>query len=781
MAASCFVALGTFAQLTITGTVSGEQDQPLAGANVVIESTLAGVTTNDQGKFTFKNLPPGSYRLLVSYVGYARAEYPVELQKTVAVAIRLKPEAVMAPEVTIRASRAGKDDPVSYTNLGRQQIRDENVTRDIPYLLLGTPSVVATSDAGTGVGYSALRIRGTDPSRINVTINGVPFNDPESHEVYWVDIPDILASTDNIQVQRGVGSSTQGAAAFGANINLQTLAMNPQPVAELNLSGGSFNTWKTSLNAGTGLIGGHFNMDVRLSKIHSDGYIDRAFTNLGSVYVSGGWSGAKDLLKATFFTGKERTYQAWGGVPFDSLKSNRTFNPYTYANEVDDYLQHNMQLHWSHQVCRTLDFSLALHYTGGEGFYEQYRQGEPLQAYLIDPVVFGADTVTESDLVRRKWLDNSFYGGVYSLNYRKEKLTLTAGGGLNRYNGDHFGRVIWARFASNAEPDHEYYRNTGIKTDANQFVKVTYQAFKRLALYADMQYRGVSYRISGIGDELEDVSREHRYGFFNPKAGVTLDVAENQKAFISYSIAHREPTRSNFIDAPAGQAIRPEVLYDLEAGYQADTRPVAASVTLYRMDYTDQLILTGQINDVGAPIMVNIPSSFRTGIETVVRIIPVSSLQVDLNLTLSRNKIRDFTEYVDDWDTGGQRQASLGMTDLALSPSVISGGRVTWLIFKGLRFVLDSRFVGRQYIDNTSDVSRSLDPYWVNNATLTWTVSPRMVKELALFVQANNFLNAQYETNAWVYSYYYEGQRGRMDGYFPQAGINFMAGMRVRL
>ncbi len=781
MAASCFVALGAFAQLTITGTVSGEQDQPLTGANVVIESTLAGVTTDDDGRFTIKNLPPGSYRLLVSFVGYTRAEYPLDLQKSATLAIRLVPASILAPEVTIRASRAGQADPVSYTNLSSREIRDENPTRDIPFLLLGTPSVVATSDAGTGVGYSALRIRGTDPSRINVTINGLPFNDPESHEVYWVDIPDILSSTDNIQVQRGVGSSSQGAAAFGANINLQTLAINPLPTAEVSASAGSFNTWKTTAGAGTGLIGGHFNMDVRVSRIHSDGFIDRAFTNLGSAYVSGGYSGSRDLLKATFFTGSERTYQAWGGVPSEMLETNRTYNPYSYANEVDDYRQNNAQLHWSHQLNSRFDFSLALHYTAGTGYYEQYREAEALADYLIGPLHLSFDTISESDLVRRKWLDNRFYGGVYSVNYRNSKLTLTAGGGINRYDGDHFGRVIWAQFASSAAPDHEYYRSNGIKTDANQFVKMNYQVLKQVALYADLQYRGVIYRISGTDDNLADIGQEHRYGFLNPKAGITFDVAHNQKAFISYAIAHREPTRGNFIDAPAGAAVRPEVLRDLEVGYKADTRPVAASLTLYHMAYTDQLILTGQINDVGAPIMVNIPTSFRSGIETALRFAPVKSVQLDLNLTLSRNRIIGFTEYVDDWDTGLQRVNNLGTTNLALSPSVISSGRITWLIVKEFRFVFDSRFVGRQYIDNSSDLSRSIDPYWINNVSLTWTTALPRVKELSLFVHVNNLLNEQYETNAWVYSYYYEGQRGKIDGYFPQAGINFMTGMRISL
>ncbi len=781
LAASCFVFLAASAQLAITGTVTDEQDQPLAGANVVIEHTLLGVMTRADGTFSLKNLPPGKYTLFFSFVGYQKLEYRLELAAPAKISVRLQPSQVLGDEVIIRGIRASQKDPVTYTNLSSQDLRTDIQTRDVPFLLLNTPSVVATSDAGTGVGYSALRIRGTDPSRINVTINGVPFNDSESHEVYWVDIPDIVSSTDNIQIQRGVGSSTQGAAAFGANINFQTVALNPTPKAELNSAAGSFNTWKTSLNAGTGLINDHFSMDVRLSKIHSDGFIDRAFTDLSSAYVSGGYFSKKHIIKATFFTGKERTYQAWGGVPSEMLQSNRTYNPYTYKDEVDDYQQDNAQLSWSGQINPNLDFSVALHYTGGSGYYEQFREGETLTDYLINPVILGGDTITETDLVRRKWLNNDFYGAVYSVNYHRKQFSLTAGGGLNQYAGDHYGRVIWAKFASDAQTDHEYYFSRGVKSDANQFLKINYQFLPKAALYADIQYRFIDYKITGTDDNLSNITQKHKYQFVNPKIGLSFEISDNQRSYVSYAMAHREPTRGNFIDAPANQEIKPEILRDLELGYQVDARPISASFTAYWMDYTDQLILTGQINDVGAPIMVNIPSSYRSGLETAVRINPVKSLQVEMNLTLSRNKIRDFTEYVDDWDTWGQQTSSLGTTSLAFSPEIITGGRVTWLILDDLRFILDSRYVGRQFIDNTSDISRSLDPYWINNISIAWTLKPLKINEIVLFLQVNNVFNHQYETNAWVYSYYYEGQRNKMDGYFPQAGINFMGGIRIDL
>jgi iron complex outermembrane recepter protein len=781
LAGSCFVVLAASAQLTITGTVTDEQDQPLVGANVVIDHSLLGVMTKGDGTFGLKNLPPGSYTLLISYLGCERSEYQLDLKAPVNIRIKLIHSRILTEEVIIRGVKANAKDPVSFTNLSRNDLRSDPQVRDIPFLLLNTPSVVATSDGGTGVGYSALRIRGTDPTRINVTINGVPFNDSESHEVYWVDIPDLVASTENIQIQRGVGTSTQGAAAFGANINFQTTALNPHPNSELQFSAGSFNTWKASLSAGTGLINDHFSMDVRMSKIHSDGFIDRASTDLGSAYVSAGYFTGKSIVKATFFTGKERTYQAWGGVPSELLQTNRTYNPYTYKDEVDDYLQNNAQLHWSQQINKKFDFSLALHYTGGFGYYEQFREGENLADYLINPVIAGADTIAESDLVRRKWLNNHFYGTVYSLNYHGKVLSLTAGGGVNQYQGDHYGRVIWAEYAAGAGADHEYYLNDGLKSEANQFIKVNYQFVPKAALYADLQYRGINYTISGIDDNLLDISQQHQFNFLNPKFGISYDLSPTQRSFVSYAIAHREPTRGNFTDAPVNKPVTPETLRDLEIGYQLNHRPVAASVTLYWMDYTDQLILTGQINDVGSPIMVNIPSSFRSGVETSVQINPVKSIQLEMNMTLSRNKIRNFTEYVDDWDTWSQREANLGSTDLAFSPELVTGGRLTWQVFNNFRFLVDSRYVGRQFIDNTSNLSRSLDPYWVNNLSLSWTVKPRLVNELVLFFQVNNLLNHQYETNAWVYSYYYGNERNQINGYFPQAGINFLGGIKVKL
>jgi iron complex outermembrane receptor protein len=499
--ASCFIVLAAQAQFNLTGTVTDESGKPLAGANLLISGSVSGVSSGPSGEFIFKNLKAGNYLLRASFVGYEQKEVPVSLTGNQSVKIVLAERMFLADEVVVRATRADRNSPVAYTDISREEIHQMTKIQDVPYLLALTPSVTLTSDGGIGVGYSGLRIRGTDPTRINVTLNGVPFNDSESHEVYWVDIPDVLASTDNIQVQRGVGTSTQGAAAFGANINLKTNEPEMQPNATMSLSGGSFNTLRASVSAGTGLIRDHWNMDARISRIHTDGYIDRAFADLSSLALSGGYFSKRNVIRVSLLSGSERTYQAWGGVPSSMLQSNRTYNPYTYENEVDDYDQEHAQIHWSSQIRPDLSLNLAMFYTKGSGYYEQFRTEEDLDSYGIEPVIIGNDTIHETDLVRRKWLDNRFYGTVYSLNWDRSHFRLTYGGGASNYSGDHFGRVIWSEFASSAGPDFNYYFSNGRKSELNQFIKVDADLFKGVSFFADLQgrfIRGISVRITHI-------------------------------------------------------------------------------------------------------------------------------------------------------------------------------------------------------------------------------------------------------------------------------------------
>lgn len=776
-----WMSLAGYSQKYLAGTVKNQQGEVLAGASVVLDHGTRGTMTNEQGYFIFRSLKPGSYFIEVRFLGYKTEVQTVKLLKSVDIEIVLQQDLIFAGEITVKATRASSGDPVAYTNLNRSELRANSQIRDIPYLLSVTPSVIAYSDGGTGVGYSGLRIRGTDPSRTNVTINGIPFNDSESHDVYWVDLPDFISSTESIQVQRGVGTSTQGAGAFGANINFSSTSLRSQPYAGFSGAIGSFNTHRIRLETGTGLLNDKFSVDVRLSQIHSDGYIDRAFTNMGSYYLSAGWFTSKSLLKFISFSGHERTYQAWGGVPSELLETNRTYNPYTYKNEVDDYTQYHHQLLWSYRLSRNMDLNIALHYTRGKGYYEQYRKEDQLADYLIDPVIISGDTITKSDLVRQKWLDNNFYGSVFSLNYHYQHLNIILGGGWNRYDGDHFGEVIWARYASNANPHQRYYFSNGLKTDFNSFVKVNYHMGRILHAFADLQYRGIRYRIDGVDDDQRVLDVFRIYPFFNPKAGLTADFKGGHQSYISFGIANREPKRSNFTDAAPGETPLPERLYDIEIGHRITRPGWSAGINLYNMQYHNQLVLTGQINDVGAPIMVNVPDSYRRGVEWSWNIHMLKTIEWQGALTVSRNKILNFTEYVDDWDTWSQRHFDLGTTDLALSPDLIASSRIIWSPLQGFHLQWDSRYVNRQFIDNTSNGDRSIDPYWVNDFMMSYMIPAKRIGTISLFFQVLNVLNTTYESHAWVYSYFYNGIRHKLDGYFPQAGRHFMMGMSWEL
>ena len=777
--ATAAILLTMAAQAQLIGSVQDETGKPVEGVNVVINRLQMGTVTNAVGEFRFEKLNSGNYALWISHIGYSPQEVEVNIPRPSTLLIVLRASTYLAEEVVVNATRANEKDPIAFTTLSKEAINRFNQVQDIPYLLAMVPSLVATSDAGTGVGYSGLRIRGTDPSRINVTINGIPYNDSESHDVYWVDIPDFAGSTENIQIQRGVGTSTHGAAAFGANINIKTSALQPEPFATVQTAGGSFNTWKGRITAGTGMIDKRFNVSIRLSQLHTDGFIDRAFSDLSSWYITGGYFTGRSVLKLTAFSGKERTYQAWGGVPSDLLTTQRTYNPYTYDNEVDDYKQDHYQVHWAYQVNSGLDINTALHLSKGRGFYEQFREEDNLADYRLRPFELGGIQIETSDLVRQKWLDNYFYGTLVNVNYEVGPILASFGGGLNQYDGDHYGEVTWATFFSDGKLPHRYYESNGLKTDLNLFGKLNWQLVSFLNLFADLQYRYIHYAIVGYDDDQRDITQMHRYPFWNPKAGITVRLSEKQQLFTSVGVAQREPKRSNFTDAPAGQEVLPERLLDIETGYTFNGDGWKGSVNLYHMSYKNQLILTGQINDVGAPIMINTPKSFRRGIELVSTWDPFPFLKWEITATFSRNKVLDFSEYVDDWDTWGQRVFALGTTDLAFAPSLMGASRLQWNPWSFFLLTWDSKFVGAQFIDNTSDPERMLDPYWVNDLTFSFTLSPTFLKEIHLFVQVINLLDHQYETSAWVYSYFYEGVRQKMDGYFPQAGRHFLAGLKA--
>jgi len=802
----CVVFWG-FAQFTLKGTVKTEKGERLVGANLTISNGFTGTTTDVNGAYQFKNLKAGVYQLTISFIGYEKQNKEVKLTGDQTLDVVLKQDHIMAEEVLVSATRVKEKTPIAFATVEKSEIRDNNMGQDIPYLLGLTPSFVTTSDAGTGVGYTNFRIRGTDLNRINVTVNGIPMNDAESHGTWWVDIPDLASSTDNIQVQRGVGTSTNGAAAFGATINLQTTTINKEAFAEYSTSAGSFETLKNSVGVGTGLLKGKFTFDARLSKVSSDGFIDRASSDLKSFFVSGGYFTDQTILKLNVFSGLEDTYQAWNGVPSvrlnndmagmqryadhglysqkqvdEMINSNsRTYNLYTYPNQVDYYQQDHYQVLFSHQFNPEFSLNASGFYTKGKGYYEEYKDDQKLADYLITPPVVGGETIKKSDLIRRKWLDNDFYGMTFSVNRKQETSDFTFGGGYNVYDGNHFGKVIWARNAGDSEMNHEWYRGTGLKKDFNVFAKYNYELAENLNLFADFQYRKIDYSITGLDDDLRDLTQKHNFEFFNPKVGLYYQLSEKQNLYVNFARANREPNRANYVDAdPKGKQPTFETLNDFELGYKYNTSGFAFGTNAYFMSYQNQLILTGEINDVGAPIMTNVDNSYRTGLEMMAGMKLTAKLKWDVNLTLSKNKVKDFTDYVDDWDNGGQIATKLGTTDLAFSPDVIANSQLSWMTAKGLNVSLQSYSVSKQYIDNTSSNDRKLNGYFLNNLKFTYRVPQKFAKEFNLHLMVNNLFDTQYENNAWVYSYVYEGQRWAMDGYFPQAGINFMAGLDIK-
>lgn len=802
----CAVFLA-IAQFTLRGTVKNDTGERLVGANLLISNSFNGTTTDLNGTFLFKNLKPGTYQLTISYIGYEKQMKELKISGDQTVDVVLKQDFILAEEVLVSASRVKEKTPVAFTTVEKTEIRRNNLGQDIPYLLGLTPSFVATSDAGTGVGYTNFRIRGTDMNRINVTVNGIPMNDAESHGTWWVDIPDLASSTDNIQVQRGVGTSTNGAAAFGATINLQTTTINKEASAEYSTSAGSFGTQKNSVGVSSGLIKEKFTFDARLSKVSSDGFIDRASSELKSFFVSGGYFTANTILKANIFSGLEDTYQAWNGVPSVRLNNdltgmqryadhylysqkqvdemvhsdNRTYNLYTYENEIDHYQQDHYQLLFSHRFSPDLTMNTSLFYTRGNGYYEQYKENQKLADYLITPPVYGSETIRKSDLIRRKWLGNDFYGMTFAVNHKQETREFTFGGGYNVYDGNHFGKIIWMRTAGNSEMNREWYRGTGLKKDLNLYAKYNYVLAENLNLFADLQYRKIDYAIDGTDDDLRNLKQSHKFEFFNPKVGIYYQLSDKQNVYVNFARANREPNRDNYVDAdPKGKQPDFETLNDFELGYKYSSSSLTLGVNAYYMMYQNQLILTGEINDVGAPIMTNVADSYRTGLELMAGMKLTQKLKWDVNVTLSKNKIKDFTDYADDWDNGGQVETKLGTTDLAFSPALIANSQVNWLAAKNLNISLQSYSVSKQYIDNTSSADRKLEGYFLNNLKFTWQVLPKFVKELNLHLVVNNLFDVEYENNAWVYSYILGGERYAMDGYFPQAGINFMAGLDIK-
>jgi iron complex outermembrane receptor protein len=760
-----------------------ETKAPLWGASVSVKGSQKGNLTDSKGRFQLSILPNST--LAVSFVGYE----PVEISPDQANKIALKKSNYLQDEVVVRATRADENSAMAYSNMSAEELGKSNLGQDMPMLLNFTPSVVTTSDAGAGIGYTGIRIRGSDATRVNVTVNGIPINDSESQGTFWVNMPDFASSVNSVQIQRGVGTSTNGAGAFGGSVNMQTNTFESKAYGEVHASGGSFGTLKTTLKGGSGLLGGKFTLDGRLSRIVSDGFIDRASSNLISAYFSAGYFGKKSFARFNYFTGNEKTYQSWYGTPESRitgsvtdmqafidrnylsdadaknlLNSGRTYNYYTYDNQTDNYAQDHFQLITNHRLTEAWNLDLNAHYTYGRGYFEEFRPNADLQSYGL-----GAKPIV--DVVRRKWLDNDFYGSTFALNYAgSQKFKFTFGGAWNRYIGRHYGLLV----APVTFAGHEWYRSRSQKTDLNLYAKGNIILSSAWNAYVDMQYRTVGYRMFGTADKFLSLDSDNTYSFFNPKFGLTHQLSEKTKVYGSVSAGSKEPSRQDFVDNAAG-APRPEYLQDYELGYERSGQKYGLQLNGYFMNYQDQLVLTGAVNSTGDAIRTNVESSYRLGLEAVLNYQLSKRLFWSGNVTVSQNRIRQFKEEIIDYDTYDVAFIHHENTDIAFSPSVIAGTTLTYTA-GAFEASLLRKYVGKQYLDNTSDDARSLNAYMTHDIRLKYTLKKGPVFTLLL----NNVLNEQYSSNGYTYSYRFAGVMTTENFYYPQAGFNFLLGASIR-
>lgn len=780
----------------ITGRVSDTDGLPLAGASVVIDSLRAGVATDNDGRYVLRGLRDGPYAVRISFTGYEPLDTVVVVRGTAVADASLRERLFMADEVIVRAGRAGNRTPMAHSTVYASELRERDLTRDMPYLLSLTPSVVETSDAGNGIGYTSLRIRGTDASRINITIDGIPLNDAESQQVFWVDLPDLASSAGSIQVQRGVGTSTNGAGAFGASVNIGSMTLPSDPGAAVELSYGSFNTLRASARTWSGTVDDRFSMMVRASSISSDGYIDHSASNLKSAMVTGLWSAPADRIRFNIITGSETTGISWWGVPAEVLPENRRYNPageYADANgltryyedETDVYSQNHYHLFYTHLFPGHVTLNTGLHLTAGKGYYEEQKSGLDPAEYGLAGLMTGVPEVTSTDIVQRKWLDNFFYGAVWSLIKEGRNAEWTLGGALNRYDGDHFGRIQWMEFPGEVLPGHEWYRNNGLKDEFNIYGKVNARVSGRLNAFLDLQMRRINYRFTGPDSDLKDLTGIHSFTFFNPKTGLFWSNGSGSEAFVSAAVAHREPTRTDYKDAAGdpGSTPRQERLTDLEGGYAYRTSRAALSVNLYYMNYHDQLVPTGQISNTGYPVMTNVPVSYRAGVELSGSYRPSPMVALRMNITLSRNRIQDFRNYYFNYNTSDwseeYRYSDLGNVDIAYSPRITGSAEMEVNPVERLSFRLNGKYVGKQYFDNTMSEERTISPYFVSNLSAGYRFDVRKAGELTLRFMVNNLFNTMYENNAYGGMWSEDSVEKTWAYFFPQAGINCTAGISL--
>ena len=783
-----------FSQNNLSGSVVDEKSgEKVQGASILFKNSFVRSITDVNGNFNVTHQGTENVIAHITHIAYQDTTIVVKADER-NVEIRLRQKTILADEVNIVATRAGEQSAMSFTNVSKEQIENQNLGQDLPYLLSLTPSVVVTSDAGAGVGYTGIRIRGSDATRVNVTINGVPVNDAEGLLVYWVDLPDFASSVDNIQIQRGIGTSSNGAGAFGGSINIQTSKLSTEPFGSVSSSYGSFSTLKNTVQFGTGLLNNQFAIEGRLSKITSDGFIDRASSDLKSYYLSGGYYGKKNSLRAILFSGKEKTYQAWYGVPEDSLRTNRTYNPageyfdvngnvQYYDNQTDNYQQDYYQLHYAHSFATNFILNAALHYTKGKGYYEEYKPQQSFSDYLMDTLFIGSDTIAATDMVRQRWLDNDFYGITFSGNYERKKLRLTVGGAANKYEGRHFDKIVWAQYASNRRINFIYNDNNAAKEDISLFAKVHYAVNTSLHAFGDVQFRKIHYSFIGPDDEGENVNQEVDLRFFNPKVGLSYRANSSNQFYLSVAVGHKEPVREDYIVSNPSDRPKPEAMTDVEAGYAWMKKKFRMATNFYFMNYKNQLVLTGKINDVGAYPRINVDKSSRMGIELEFDWNILKNLKLTSNLTLSENKIKSINEYVDSSDDVNyypQVAMNHKNTDISFSPNTTAAGVIGYSPVSKFTIEFVSKYVGEQFLDNTSNEKRRLEAYYLSDVRLNYHISTKIFKEGMLKIAVFNLFDRAYQSNGYTYSYFYNTNLYTQNYFYPQAGRNWLAGVSFK-
>ncbi|MBU2921890.1 TonB-dependent receptor [Winogradskyella psychrotolerans] len=693
-------------------------------------------------------------------------------------------------EVLVRAVRVDAKSPITHSNVTKEALAKRNLGQDIPMLLNFLPSVVTTTDAGAGIGYTGIRVRGVSSQSTNITINGIPYNDAESLGTFWVNLGDFASSTESLQLQRGVGTSTNGSGAFGASINVLTDAVSNEASGEIANSFGSYNTRKHTVKFSTGLINDHIEIAGRLSNIASDGYIDRASADLKSYFLQGSYVDDNTLIKAITFGGKEVTYQSWNGLEdLEKLKDDRTYNTageYTddngdiqfYDNEVDNYSQDHYQLHWNQRYNNQWSTTLGLNYTKGQGYFEQYKEDESFDDYGFEPIDFNGEIIDETDLIRRRWLDNDFYVINANASYKDDNLNLIFGGSYSHYDGDHFGEVIWAEYASQTEIRDRYYDGNSIKNDLSMFTKANYRLNEKISLYGDLQVRNVTYKTTGTTSDLVEFAVDKDFTFFNPKAGITYSLNTNNDLYFSYARANREPNRTDF---EVDQSIKPEQLNDFELGWRHKKNNFNFSANTYFMFYKDQLVLTGESDDVGNPIRQNVDKSYRIGLE-LEAIVPITSkLTLQPNMTISANKVDELSFSFD-----GESQ-NLNNTDISFSPSFVAANAIVFQPIENLQMSLLSKYVGEQFMSNTEADLSKLDSFFINDFNINYTLKTASVFDAIVFSGlVNNIFNVKYVSNGYYYTYddswSNPGSIATIEGagFYPQATTNFLVGVTLK-